>query len=276
MRITRVLWLGGVLVLLLWGVAGAQESRVPEAYGELKQSLIRGGLDKDFINRTFADSRNQFLPDIVRKIAHLRKERPADYRHFRSPEVVARGREYLQEHRRDLIKAEARYGVARGVIVAILTVESNLGAVTGKYSVFNVFASLAVMDTPEVRRRVDLAPRLSERLKKKSGWARRELKTFLEYCQSRGLDPFQFKGSWAGAMGFAQFLPSSLKNAGADGDGDGLVDLYNHADAIFSIASYLAKSGFKQDQQSTWRRAVLRYNNSDAYAETVLYLAKRY
>lgn len=276
MGTARVWGLAGGLVLLLAGVVWGQDGNLPVAYVELKYSLARRGVDRDFVFKTFADPRNRFLPQVVHRIAYLRKERSADYQQFLKPEVIARGRGYLKEHQRDLTRAEARYGVSRGVIVAILTVESGLGTITGKYSVFNVFASLSVMDTPEVMREADISPRLKERLKKKTAWARRELQVFLEYCQSRRLDPFQFNGSWAGAMGYAQFLPSSLKGFGADGDGDGKVDLYNHADAIFSIASYLKGSGFQQDRQATWRRAVLRYNHSDAYADTVLTLAKWY
>jgi membrane-bound lytic murein transglycosylase B len=253
-----------------------QAEAPPPAYVDLKYNLARQGVDKDFVFRTFADSRNTFLPEVVRKIAYLRKETPDIYQRFYRPEVAAQGRNYLAEHRLSLKRAEARYEVAPEVIVAILTVESSLGTITGKYPVFNVFASLAVMDTPEVIQELGLSPGLKDRLKKKAAWARRELQIFLDYCYSHHLDPFFYKGSWAGAMGYCQFLPSSLKNSGVDGDGDGRVDLFTHDDAILSIACYLHKAGFRQQNRGTWRRAVLRYNNSDAYAETVLFLANRY
>jgi membrane-bound lytic murein transglycosylase B len=261
---------------MLVGLAGAANPNLPISYVDLKYQLVRQGVDKDFVLKTFADSRNQFLPQVVKKIAYLRKERAADYSHFLKLEVVGRGRNYLQEHRLDLNRAQTIYGVLPEVIVAILTVETNLGNVTGKYSVFNVFASLAVMDTPEVMAEADLSPHLKARLKKKAAWAGRELKIFLKYCQENRLDPYQFSGSWAGALGYAQFLPSSLARCGKDGNGDGKVDLFTHPDAIFSIANYLSKSGFRPDNQQTWRRAVLTYNHSDAYADTVLMLAAWY
>lgn len=271
--------IGGLLLVLLslgFGQVWAQKNNTPVAYVGLQYQLMRQGLDKDYVLKTFADSRNHFMPDIVRKIAYLRKERPADYEKFLTPEVVARGRQYLAEHRQDLAKAQERFGVAPGVIVAILTIESGLGNITGKYSVFNVFASLAVMDTPEVIDEAGISPSLLPRLKKKAAWARRELTIFLEYCRAQRLDPFQITGSWAGAIGYPQFLPSSLVNCGRDGDGDGKVDLFCHADAISSIAYYLHKSGFRPDQRSTWRRAVYAYNHSDAYVDTVLTLANWY
>jgi len=268
------------VVLVAWlilalSVAGEAAPK-PVAYVDLKYQLVKQGLDKDYVFQVFADERSTFLPDIVRKIATLRKERPSDYTHFLKPAVVAKGREYLLEHQRQLAKARDQFGVSPEVIVAILTIESGLGKTTGKHSVVNVFASLAVMDTPEVIREAGLPSRLQSRLKKKADWARRELKTFLKYCQQHHLDPYQFYGSWAGAIGYAQFLPSSLVASGKDGDGDGRVDLFTHPDAIVSIANYLKRSGFKMNQGSTWRRAVLAYNHSDAYADTVLTLAAWY
>lgn len=276
---TRLLKIA-VLVVVICGLMGAlvraENFNLPIAYVGLKYQLVRQGVDKDFVAKTFADSRNRFLPQVVRRIAYLRKERAADYSHFLKPEVVARGRAYLAEHRVHLNRAMGLYGVSPEVIVAILTVETNLGNTTGKYPVFNVFASLAVMNTPEVMAEADLSPRLASRLQKKAAWASRELTIFLKYCQENGLDPYQFCGSWAGAMGYAQFLPSSLARCGTDGDGDGKVDLFQHPDAIFSIANYLSKSGFRPDNRKTWRKAVLAYNNSDAYADTVLRLAAWY
>jgi membrane-bound lytic murein transglycosylase B len=265
--------LAGGLVTLA-GVALAEAP--PVAYVGLKYDLVRQGLDKGFVFQTFADSRNDFLPDVVRKIAFLRKESPEIYQKFLQPAVVAQGRAYLSAHRADLQQAEARYGVAPEVIVAILTVESGLGNITGKYPVFNVFASLAVMDAPEVVQEVGLTGAQSDRLRKKAAWARRELQIFLEYCDLRRLDPYSFQGSWAGAMGYCQFLPSSLKSCGVSARGQGPVDLFSHADAIHSIASYLQKSGFQRQNRASWRRAVYRYNHSEAYVDTVLTLANWY
>jgi membrane-bound lytic murein transglycosylase B len=264
----------GVLTLAV--TVGARAEAPPVAYVNLKYDLVRHGLDKDYVFRTFADPRNSFLPDVVRKIAYLRKEPKDIYQKFLTPAVAAQGRAYMTAHRGELSRAEAKYDVAPEVIVAILTVESGLGSNTGKYSVFNVFASLAVMDSPEVMAAAGLEPRLKDRLHKKAAWGRRELQILLEYCAARRLDPFSFNGSWAGAMGFCQFLPSSLKSCGADGDGDGRVDLFTHPDAIFSIASYLSKSGFKRGNRASWRRAVYAYNHSEAYVDTVLTLANWY
>jgi membrane-bound lytic murein transglycosylase B len=265
----------GILLGVLLGVAGVQAEAPPVAYVGLKYSLVRQGLNKDYVFKTFADPRNQFLPDVVRKIAYLRKESPDIYKKFLTPETAARGRAYMDTHRAILKQAETRYGVAPEVIVAILTVESGLGSNTGKYPVFNVFASLAVMDNPEVIRAVGLSAS-PDRLKKKAAWGRRELAIFLEYCASHHVDPFSLCGSWAGAMGYCQFLPSSLNRCGVAANGKGPVDLFTHDDAIFSIACYLHKSGFQRSNRATWGRSVHSYNHSDAYVDTVLTLASWY
>ncbi|MCK9375506.1 MAG: lytic murein transglycosylase [Syntrophobacterales bacterium] len=273
----RGFWGGvaGILLAVLMGAAGVQAEAPPVAYVGLKYSLVRQGLDKDYVFKTFADPRNQFLPDVVRKIAFLRKEPHDIYKKFLSPAVVAQGRAYMDAHRDTLCRAEAKYGVAPEVIVGILTVESGLGSNTGKYPVFNVFASLAVMDSPEIIREVGLNAS-PDRLKKKAAWGRRELAIFLKYCAAHHQDPFSLSGSWAGAMGYCQFLPSSLDRCGVSASGKGQVDLFTHDDAIFSIACYLKKSGFKRNDRATWRRAVYSYNHSDAYVDTILTLANWY
>ncbi len=278
MRRTQV-WgvVAGVLVAVLVALATPVSAEAPPvAYVGLKYDLVHRGLDKAYVFKTFDDPRDQFLPDVVRKIAFLRKESRDIYAKFLTPAVAAQGRAYMNEHRTSLSRAENQYGVAPEVIVAILTVESGLGSNTGKYPVFNVFASLAVMDSPEIIRELGLESAGRDRLNKKAAWARKELQVFLEYCAARHLDPYSYCGSWAGAMGFCQFLPSSLKSCGVSASGKGPVDLFTHDDAIFSIACYLKKSGFQRQNRSTWRRAVLSYNHSDAYADTVLTLARWY
>jgi len=267
-----------ILILCLFPApeAWAERGDHPLAFIDLQQQLIRQGLDRNYVRRIFADPRCRFMPDIVKRNATIRKEKIADYSHFLTPQTVARGRRYLQEHHQTLTRAKARFGVAPEVIVAILTVETNLGNVTGKYPVVNVFASMGVMDTPEALARAGLGKEYLGRVKKRASWARRELFTFLAYCRSHRLDPFQYSGSWAGALGYAQFIPSSLASCGVDGSGDGKVDLFTHPDAIFSIANYLRRSGFKLGNQASYAKAVFAYNHSQAYVEAVLTLANWY
>jgi len=87
-------------------------------------------------------------------------------------------------------------------------------------------------------------------------------------CKTRGIDPLTVKGSWAGALGFPQFMPASLRWA-EDGNGDGKIDLFEMDDAIASVGKYLQAANFKKSA----RDAVYDYNHEAAYVEGVLAFA---
>ncbi len=80
---------------------------------------------------------------------------------------------------------------------------------------------------------------------RKSKWAYAELKHFLQYAQGEAINPAEIAGSIAGALGIAQFMPSNIIAFAKDGDGNGRIDLFNHADAIASIANYLKHYGWR-------------------------------
>jgi membrane-bound lytic murein transglycosylase B len=266
-----------IILLVLWSsTVWSKNNETPVAWVNLQDSLIRSGFDRAYISKVFNDPRAEFLPKVVTKIAYLRKEKKADYSHFLTSQNVEKGRRFLASQNRLLTQAENNYGVSRKIITAILTVESDLGNKTGNYPVFNVFSSLAVMDTPEVINMLDLDTRLSGRLQKKAAWGKSELCAFLNYCRQNRLDPLNIKGSWAGAFGYSQFLPSSILRSGADGNRDGCVDLFCYEDAVYSIGNYLKNSGFRMENRSSWSRAIHAYNHSDPYVETVLTLAQWY
>jgi membrane-bound lytic murein transglycosylase B len=274
----RLMGLGLVVsLLLLWSAAaGSKSSETPVAWINLQYSLVRSGFDQEYVTKVFKDPRAEFLPNVVTKIAYLRKEKAADYSHFLKAENVEKGRRFLAAQNRLLTQAENTYGVSKEVITAILTVESDLGNKTGNYPVFNVFSSLAVMDTPEVINSLSLDTRLMGRLQKKAAWGKSELCAFLTYCRQNRLDPLSIKGSWAGAFGYSQFLPSSILRSGADGNRDGCVDLFCYEDAVFSVGNYLQKAGFRLGNRASWSKAIHAYNHSDPYVETVLTLAQWY
>ena len=108
----------------------------------------------------------------------------------------------------------------------------------------------------------------------KAEWAYRELKAFLTYTAQHDIDTVSIKGSYAGALGIAQFMPSNILAYGQDGDGDGRIDLFNDADAIISIANYLKhygwKPGLKRDQAY---KVVYHYNHSKYYVDAILKIA---
>ncbi len=190
-----------------------------------------------------------------------------------TPHRLAAGRRFLSEHSDMLARAQKEMGVDPSVIVSILMWESKLGTITGDWLAFNVFTSQAffidqanalALANSQSKEPVDQERQRSrvERIRKR---AYRNLIALLRHCKERGINPLDLKGSWAGALGFPQFMPASLRWA-KDGNGDNVVDLNDFDDASFSIANYLSTHGYSKDR----RRAVWSYNHEDAYVTGVL------
>jgi membrane-bound lytic murein transglycosylase B len=195
---------------------------------------------------------------------------------FLKPERIAAGREFAKNYETRLSATEEKTGVDRNVIIGILMWESKLGTITGDYRVFNVFTSQAffideanavALANQDERRRANPASQ-ARRVESIRTRARANLVALLRQCKTRGIDPLEVKGSWAGALGFPQFMPASLRWAD-DGNGDGLIDLFNMEDSIASIGRYLAAHDFKTDRV----KAVWGYNHEDAYVQGVLAFA---
>lgn len=137
------------------------------------------------------------------------------------------GIEFRQRQAQALARAEAKYGVPPEIITAIIGVESGYGQKPGNYRVIDALATLGF----EYPRRAE--------------FFRAELEQFLLLCREEGIDPLQPLGSYAGAMGMPQFMPSSFRKLAADGDGDGRRDIWNNpADAIASVARYFHANGW--------------------------------
>ncbi|MBX7097105.1 MAG: lytic murein transglycosylase [Myxococcaceae bacterium] len=192
---------------------------------------------------------------------------------FLKRERVEAGARFFAERREVLERTRAKTGVDPTVIIAILTWESKLGTITGDFKAFNVFTSQAyfideanavalkragekkVLSPEEQQKRVE---RIRER-------AHRNLVVLARQCKGRNIDTLEVKGSWAGALGFPQFMPDSLRWAD-DGDGDGKIDLFTMDDSIASIGRYLKEHGFAKSRHD----AVYGYNHEDAYVQGVL------
>ena len=142
-----------------------------------------------------------------------------------------------------LERAEQRWGVPAQIVVGIVGVETFYGRVMGSFRVLDVLATLS-FDFPSGR---------SDR----SAFFRDELEAFLLMCRREGLETSTPKGSFAGAMGLPQFMPSSINRYAVDFDGDGHVDLQNSpADVIGSVASYLATFGWQRGMPTHYEVAV--------------------
>ncbi|MGK2906249.1 MAG: lytic murein transglycosylase [Desulfuromonadales bacterium] len=153
-----------------------------------------------------------------------------------SEKRIAAGRDMLRHYQTWLGKIERQYRVQRRFIVALWGIESNYGRNTGSLEVIPALVTLAY----DARR---------------SDYFRKELLDALSILEAGHIPLSQLKGSWAGAMGSFQFMPSSYRHYGVDADGDGRIDIWNSIpDALASAANYLAKAGWQNDQ--TWGRPV--------------------
>lgn len=154
-----------------------------------------------------------------------------------TPGQVSRGQALLDEHAELLRQVQNRYGVQPHYLAAFWAIESNFGRATGGFSVLEALATLAY------------DPRRAD-------FFRRELLTALQILEAGHIAPDRMSGSWAGAMGQLQFLPSVFQRFGVDGDGDGRVDIWNSLPDVFhSAANFLSNSGWEGDQR--WGREVV-------------------
>lgn len=167
-------------------------------------------------------------------------ERPAEktkpwyeYREiFLNEKREIQGVEFYNEHLETLQRAEQETGVPAQIIVAIIGVETYYGRIAGSYRIIDALSTLA-FDYP-----------------RRSEFFTKELKHYLILTRDQGMDPLALKGSYAGAMGYGQFMPSSYRSYAIDFDGDDTADIWNNpVDAIGSVANYFKAHGWRQGEQ---------------------------
>jgi membrane-bound lytic murein transglycosylase B len=153
---------------------------------------------------------------------------------FLTERRIKSGRKFIQKHQDTLLRAENSYGVPAHIVAAIIGVETFYGQRMGNYRVLDSLATLAF----------DYPPRAS--------FFRRQLEEFLLLSREEQQDEFDLMGSYAGAMGFGQFIPSSYRVYAVDFDADGVRDIWtNPVDAIGSVANYLSEHGWQKGQPIT-------------------------
>ena len=234
--------LAGLLAALLplAGHAAKDKAKAPKAPPFSEASEVRSfimdmheqhGFDVAELTRQFAGARpNAIVLRAIKPAAvpELQRSWPRYRERFLNERRISHGLAFWQEHGAELRRAEAIYGVPREIIVAIIGVETEYGRNMGKFSVLEALSTLAFNYPPR-------AP-----------FFRSELEHFLLLSRENGLAPLDIKGSYAGAMGIPQFMPSSQRRYAVDFDGDGRIDLRGStSDAIGSVASFLALHGWQ-------------------------------
>jgi len=269
-------------LVLLPGISGGtgQDDRY---FGSLTNRLIKDGFDKERIERIYGRPEVFFeTKGIAGFLDH--REAALNYDQFASEKSIRNALTYMKQQEKSLESAEKEYGVDKEVITAIILVETRFGTLLGRPLVLNTLSSMASLEDPEVRNRfwdsVSKSTQTSRMafekwVKRKSTWAYNELKAFLKYTDREDMDPATVPGSYSGALGIAQFMPSNILLFAKDGDGNGSANIFDHADAISSIANYLKHYGWHPgiDGKEAYK-VIYHYNHSQQYVDTILKVSK--
>lgn len=229
----------GLLCILPTFTGLAQDKPSFETYvSQLKQEALEKGYEQGFIDQVFADVK--YLKRAVKadKNQPEFKETLDTYLPKRVPEwKVKRARDAYKEHLPLLQKVAKEYGVQERFIVSLWALETNFGRIQGKMPIIDAVTTLAYDGRRET-------------------FFKKQLFASMEILKQGHIKQDKFVGSWAGAMGQCQFIPTSFLAYAADGDGDGKKDIWGNTHDVFaSIANYLKREGWNNNK--TWGRQVI-------------------
>lgn len=259
-------------------IAFSSKNNTNHIFSNLKQQLVNDGFSKEKIDKLYSN-KNLFFDSKGVSLFFIHSEANLDYDQFVSKTAIKNAIIYMDKHKNNLTAAEKKYGVDKTIITAIILVETSLGKYLGNRLVINTLSTMAALKDNRLRekfyRKIPGSKRLSrakfeKKSRYKAKWAYIELKALLKYSAREKLDPFKITGSYAGALGISQFLPSNALRLAIDGNNDGLINLFQHPDAIYSIANFLRHYGWGPGISKQRAYKVLyRYNHSKPYVNTL-------
>ena len=220
-----------LLVALYAGSSLADYGKRTDVLRYVDELVAQHGFERAALLSWFEAARRQerILEAIARPAERVKSW--GEYRAiFLTSRRVEQGVEFWQRHASTLARAADEYGVAPEVVVAIIGVETSYGRITGSFRVIDALVTLGF----------DYPPR--------APFFRRELTQFFLLTREENRSPLDFSGSYAGAMGYGQFIPSSYRAYAVDFDGDGLRDIWKSVDdAVGSVANYFQRHGWRGD-----------------------------
>jgi peptidoglycan lytic transglycosylase B len=233
MRIAIVVGVVGAFLYAYYGSAVADYTARPDVDAYLTELAKEHGFKREALVELFKDAEHkQSIIDAISRPAE--KVKPwSEYREiFLTDTRINEGVAFWHANAAALARAHKQYAVPPEVVVAIIGVETRYGRNAGSYRVLDALTTLAF----------DYPPR--------SGFFKSELTQLLLLAREEGVDPRSLTGSYAGAMGYGQFIPSSFRAYAVDFDGDGRRDIWsNPTDAIGSVANYFRRHGWTADGQ---------------------------
>ena len=202
----------------------------------IDQVVARNGFNRAEVEALLKQT--HYVESAIQLMKPAPPGRPKNWRAYRArfvePVRINTGVAFWNQHAEALARAEAKYGVPAEIIVGIIGVETVYGRNTGSFRVMDAVTTLAFAYPNTPNRDARMA------------YFRGELENTLLFARESGVDPFSLLGSYAGAIGWPQFMPGSIRQFAVDFDGDGKIDLRNSpVDAIGSVANFLVQHGWK-------------------------------
>ena len=254
--------LGGIKVD---GKVGPETTKAMQGYFSYLKVLkkLNGSIPEEFVKKAFSHSKLEVHKEIADRFARpYEKKTWVEYRKiFVKESRIASGAKFYKENKKLITEIADKYSMDPFIVVTIAGVESNYGVHHSQFSVFN-----------------SLYTQIQE-MPRRSKWATKELAEFLKYCYKDKLDPQEIGGSYAGAFGFGQFIPSSFTRYSIDYNNNGVREPYSWPDVLGSIANYLRMNGYEsgsnnyEEDGDIWK-SIYAYNHSDNYVMAVLELTE--
>jgi membrane-bound lytic murein transglycosylase B len=253
-----------ILVLHLSIVIAQNSFEKDIAFRMVMDRLQDSNIPEAFIRGAFSHDKIKIHPEIAERFSRpYEKKTWEEYRKlFVKESRIIAGVKFFKEYRDIISDVSKKYKVDSFIIVTIAGIESNYGVHHSQFSVFN-----------------SLYTQIHE-MPKRSKWASKELAEFLTYCFNDQLDTQLIGGSYAGAFGFGQFIPSSFNNYAVDFNEDGIREPYEWPDVLASIANYLRRNGYQMNSTNYKRdgdiwKSIYAYNHADNYVMAVLELSEK-
>ena len=217
----------------------------------VKKNLASRGFSGKEINKILSDRHLKLYPPQPNQPKSKNRNELIDWdklaKNIMSKKSVLDGKKFVRKHLKTLVRAEQRSGVPKEDIAAVLRIETDFGRFLGSYEVANLFYN-QLMVVKNWQKPAD------------------NFVALFVYCRNLGQNCFSIKGSYAGAFGLCQFLPSSAIKYGADGDNDKTVNLFTTDDAIMSAANFLKQNGWSKNPA----KALGVYYGSDSNYPTLV------
>lgn len=258
----------------------------------LRKELLRMGLSKSFME----ESLKYYEPEGFNTVVSLNLlgflQPAGQHMSHVTPKAVQEASKFIKENQNAFDQAREKYEVPSDVISSLLWIETRHGEDVGHFHTVSVF--LHLLQTNLSKNRIQLTKLaieknkkelkytkkeirklMSERTKKKAQWAREQLIALASIRKRKHLNIKTLRGSYAGAFGIPQFIPSSYRDFAASIKPATPPNLSFTADAIMSVANYLSESGWRNKNAASHIEALMKYNNSRDYADSILEISKQ-